>query len=564
MRFEHGQLKEFEQRLHKRTIIIVFIIVCSSLLAPSAIASVFSVNNFSHYSSASSQSSSDSGYVMVQYPLPTDSKWPFELATDNIGRVWVVEQLSNQLGMFNPSNDTWTEYAIPTPDSTPNSVAIDSSGNVWVTGLTSNKLIELRNDSNRLTEYSIPNGTATLAGLNESLICGPVQVYVGPHQNIWVICDFSNQIDEFFPGNSTFDRFNLPLWYSGPVGLAFDSSGNFWFTAADANELGYANVSQLMSGTSNGITEFAPKNQTYDYNFAHEIDLAGDTQNITSSLPTPAGLAFGPDGLLWITEHVDSSFDSYNISSKSLDRYWLSKTYMEYGYPISFPNGLAVDSNGNVWMAEHYGNKVAEYSPSTRTLTEYAVPCCSDVQYAAPGAGIYWLALGKGGVVWFVEIYGNRIGELIPNNSTQTVLTHVGDSSVSLLANQRSSVTLPVKIEYSGVANSELKLAIAGTSHNGTLVGARAVFAPESFNISGSGTVSSNLTLVNQALKPGIYDLTVSANLTNSNVIYSTIFEVNVTRSQFPTLIVYAAIVGVVASATIIAVVSRRRVRRRR
>lgn len=545
---------------------ILIFAFCLALLTQIAAANVFSIQSQPRYSTATNVSSSQTSYQMIQYSLPNGSKWPFELAVDKQGHVWVVEQLSNQLGMFNPMNDSWKEYSLPTADSTPNSVTVDSSGNVWVTGLTSNRLVELRNGSTKMIEYQIPNGTSKLGDLIEPLVCGPVEVYTGPDQNIWILCDFSNQIDEYFPVNSTFAQFDLPLWESGPVGLVFDHSGNFWFTAANANMLGHASLTKLQNGTSNGISEFAPKNQTYSFTFAHQDSLAGGTTNITSSLPTPAGIGLSPDGTtLWITEHVDSSFDSYNIASKSLDRYWLSKTYMEYGYPISFPNGLAVDSSGNVWMAEHYGNKIAEFNPGTRSLTEYAVPCCSSVPYSSPGAGIYWLTLGNGGSIWFVEIYGNRIGEIVPTNGSQGVNLNTNNAVLSANLGQHSSINLPLQIEYAGLSNrTEMKLAIAGTSANGTLVGVRAQFNPVSFNVSNSGMVSSNLTLDTQSLKPGIYDLTISANLTSGNVIYSAVVELKITSLQFPTLILDATIIGIVASAAVVVIMNRRQTRKRR
>lgn len=533
---------------------VLLVGLCLTLLSSSTSASVFSHN--SEQIAVASTGQVSSAYQLTQYHLPNGSKWPFELAVDNLGHIWVVEQLSNQLGMFNPLNQSWKEFSLPTPDSTPNSVAVDSHGNVWVTGLTSNTLAELRNGSSRMIEYKIPNGTITLAGRANSLNCGPVEVYTGPLQNIWILCDFSNQFDEFFPQNSTFDRFNLPLWQSGPVGMVFDKQGNFWFTAADANMLGNATISQLRNGTTDGIREFAPRNSTYTFVFEHPTNLLGDTTNISSSLPTPAGIAFGPDGnTLWITEHVDSSFDSYNISSNSLDRYWLSKTYMQYGYPISFPNGLAVDSSGNVWMAEHYGNKVAEFNPTTGKLIEFAVPCCSSVPYTPPGAGIYWLTLGKNGTVWFVEIYGDAIGELKPTASSSGLEVNT-PSMFSVGASFPANISIPVSIQYYGFGTNQqtqVTLAVAGISKTGTLTGATGHFNPVSFPISGTGNVSSKLNLTIDSLKPGIYDLTVSANLSNSNTIYSTILAVSVGQPTYSQFLPYVVVIGVVASIIVVA-----------
>ncbi|MGI0092156.1 MAG: virginiamycin B lyase family protein, partial [Nitrososphaerales archaeon] len=314
-------------------------------------------------------------YRMAQYPLPAGSSGPWAIATDSIGRVWVVEQVSNQLAAFDPSSSTFKEYTIPTPNSTANSVVVDISGNVWFTELTGDRLGELKLGATSIAEYKIPSGSTSFAGQSEALSCGPIGVVPSSQGSLWVLCLFSNQIDEFFPVNGTFNSFDLPVFQSGPAGLVFDHAGNFWFTAADANMIGHGVVSELRNNTSDGIQETAPQNETYTYNFDHATDFRGDTESIKSSLPTPSGIALSPDGhTLWISEHVDSSFDSYNILTKSLDRFWTSQTHQEFGYPVSFPNGLAVDAGGNVWIAEHYGNKVAEFNQGTGKLTEYVVP----------------------------------------------------------------------------------------------------------------------------------------------------------------------------------------------
>ncbi|MDG6923902.1 MAG: SMP-30/gluconolactonase/LRE family protein [Nitrososphaerota archaeon] len=497
------------------------------------------VQNYSVAASAAS-------YEMLQYHLPNGSSQPFAIATDNLGREWIAEQGSNQLGMFDPSTRAFQEYAFPTPDSMLSAVAIDSSDNVWVVGLTSNKLGELKNGTNIIIEFSIPNGSTTYGNTVEPLACGPVGVFVGPHQDVWILCDFSNQIDEFFPQNSTFSSFNLPEWQSGPVDLVFDQQGNFWFTAADADMLGRVVISQLRNGTTDGISEFTPRNETYTFVFDHSTDLAGDRKNITSSLPTPAGIALSPDGKsLWITEHADGAFDSYNIATKSLDRFWTSKTYDAFGYPYSFPNGIAVDANGIVWMAEHYGNKVAEYNPSTGKLTEYAVPCCG-----VTSSGLYTLTLGKDGTVWFVEIFGNAIGELKPASSTQSF--EINTPRTFSVSTQPAILTIPIYIQYTEYPSDQpvnVSLDIAGISKTGALAGALAQFTPTTFQISGSGNMTSNLNLSIDSLDSGIYDFTVSANLSSSGITYSTVFAVSVgATTSFARLVPYALAAVIIAS----------------
>ena len=488
-------------------------------------------------------------YEIIQHPLPNGSTEPWAIATDSAGRVWFVEQGSNQLGMLQPLTNNITEYSIPTPNSTAISVAVDGLGNVWLTELTADRLGELKNGSSSIIEYPVSGAPYQIAGHTQFQSCGPSGVVPDSSGHIWVLCLFSNQIDEFFPNNGTFQSFDLPVYQSGPAGLVFDHQGNFWFTAADADMLGHGIVSQLQNGNSSGITEFAPANQTYTFTFEHALGPLGPYQNYTSSLPTPSGIALAPDGnTLWITEHVDSSFDSYNIQSKSFIRFWTSKTNGAFGYSVSFPNGVAVDKEGNVWISEHYGNKIAEFNPNTEALTEYIVPCC-----AGGSAGTYTLTLGANGVVWFVEISGNAIGELKPTAANQTFSLNLGSSSVDL--GPSGSATIPLKLSMVGSSlATNVSLDISGISGTGELSGASAQFSPARLQISGTGNASTELTLNTEGLSAGSYYLTVSATLLPEGVIYSQILKLTV--SSYAPLLTYGVIIGAVVSVFVIGVIA--------
>jgi streptogramin lyase len=489
-------------------------------------------------------------YEMIQYPLPNGSSSPWYIAPDSLGRIWFVEQDPSALMMFAPKTDQFTQYLIPNgsenQSATPESVAVDQFDNVWFSELATNKLGELKNGSSNLTQYAIPGNSVYIGNTPENLSCGPTIVATDSLGNVWIACEFSNQIDEFFPKNQTFLVFDLLYWQSAPAGFVFDKSGNLWFTAADVNMLGHAVLNALHNGTSNGITEFAPMNSTYTFTVPHEEGPSGPSVNITSSLPTPSGIALSPDGTtLWITEHIDSSFDSYNINSKSLDRYWTSQTYDEYGFSVSFPNGIEIDSQGNVWIAEHYGNKIGQFSPKTGQLVEYPIPG----HYGGP----YDLALGPNGTVWFVEISGGAIGELKPvSPPTQSLSVDLSNSIVSI--NRTTSVAIPFVMTASGEITGA-SMNVSGISGTGILTDSRAVISQSNISFSSSSssnhTANDTLTFTTNSLKPGIYDLTISATVLPSGVIYSTVLKVVVSNAgniASKSTYLYYLIVGIIAS----------------
>jgi DNA-binding beta-propeller fold protein YncE len=311
--------------------------------------------------------------------------------------------------------------------------------------------------------------------------------------------------------------------------------------------IGHGNVSQLVNNTTNGISESPPLNNTYVFTFQESTSFLGGTKNVESSLPTPSGIAVSPDGnTLWITEHVDSSFDSFNIHSNSLDRFWTSKTDNEFGYSVSLPNGIAVDKEGTVWIAEHGGNKIGEFDPANNQLTEYPVPCCNSTS-----AGVYTLALGQNGTIWFVEIFGNAIGELKPDIS-QTRILSIELKQVLFQVTSLGSAIVPINILQVAASNftSTIKMDISGISNTGIPTGAQANFTSNTLELTGTQNVTTNLRLTFQSLNPGVYYLTVSAK-TDSGIIYSAILKV-VVSSSYNQLFVYGAIGGGVASLVVI------------
>ncbi|MDA4130195.1 MAG: SMP-30/gluconolactonase/LRE family protein [Thaumarchaeota archaeon] len=515
------------------------------LVLPFADVSSFQGSQHDAILSATLSQLNQTGYQMAQYPLPNGSSAPFAIATDPSGLVWVAEQGSNQIGSFDPKTDVFREYAVPTPNSGVTSIATDNNSDTWFTELNSDHLGELRNGI--IKEYGVPGSTVSVGGQIQNQACGPTGVVVDGSNGIWIICIFSNQIDEFFPNNDSFLRFNLPVFQSGPAGLVFDHSGNFWFTAADAAMIGRGIISQLKDNTSNGISEFSPLNSTYVFSFQRSANFLGSTVNVQSSLPTPSGIALARDGkTLWITEHVDSSFDSFNTQSNSLNRFWTSKTNNEFGYSVSLPNGIGVDGQGKVWIAEHYGNKIGEFDPTTNSLTEYEVPCCTSTS-----AGVYTLTLGQNKTVWFVEIFGNAIGELRPVPVRSGISIELKQDQPRL--DPSSSFLDPVEVIQSAPSDftSNISLDISGISNTGILNRVQGDFAPKSLQLTGTGNATSNLKLSTQSLNSGIYYLTVSAKQNPGGIIYSTILKLVVTSSNNQ-LLISGAVIGSVASVVVV------------
>lgn len=462
-------------------------------------------------------------YTVVQHTLPTPGAEPWVITTASNGNVWFLEQRADALAMYNPSNGTFRQYPIPTPRATPDGVATDSKGNVWFSELTTNKLGELPAGGGPIVEHDIPGLNVSLGSTSQTVGCGPGTLVPDPSGSIWIGCLFSNQIDKYFPSNGTFASYNLPVFYSSPVGLLLDGKGNIWFTAANAYMLGKGVISQLANGTTDGITEFAPLNSTYLIKHPLTTSFFGTTKTITTSLPYPSGIVMDSHGNFWITEHIDTSFDRYNPTTKSIVRYWTSQTYGAYGYDVSFPNGIAIDPNGTVWIGEHYGNKIAAFFPSTESMVEYPVPCCK-----ANIAGVYSVSLNPQGGVWFVEINGDAIGELV--KSADPLRLGLSLQPTEFTLGPHASVSIPLEYtESPGSHNStDLTLGLSGITATGALNGTTGTFSQSKLSLSPGGSATSTLALQTDGLAPGVYYITLSATASSTGAIFSTVLKLTV------------------------------------
>jgi sugar lactone lactonase YvrE len=210
------------------------------------------------------------------------------LAFDASGNLWVV----------NPSN-TVVEFAAnqlaasgsPTPAvtlsdtggslNTPVNLAFDVSGNLWIANHENSTLVEFA--KSQLGASGSPTPAVTLSDDGSGSLSGPIGLAFDASGNLWVASNRDSTVVEFSASQLTASGGPTPaitLSATGgsldsPEGLAFDASGNLWVT----------NTSTTGHGT---VVEFA----------ANQLATSGAaTPNVTvsgSAIKEPVGLAFDP------------------------------------------------------------------------------------------------------------------------------------------------------------------------------------------------------------------------------------------------------------------------------
>jgi hypothetical protein len=164
---------------------------------------------------------------------------------------------------------------------------------------------------------------------------------------------------------------------------------------------------------------------------------------------------------------------------------------------------------------------VGEFDPAIGQLTEYPV---SSSTYE----GVYQLALDRNGNLWFVELQGGSIGELVRSGDLSPISVTLPTSAT--VAASGGSVTIPIMFsEPKTAANqSRISLSISGISRTGALQNMTSSFSPSSVALAPGEEAGANLTLATSGLSPGAYDLTFTAQA-DQGLLHSVVLRLTVT-----------------------------------
>src|SRR5262249_33733050 len=125
------------------------------------------------------------------------------------------------------------------------------------------------------------------------------------------------------------------------------------------------------------------------------------------------------DGNLWFT--MTNSPNCAEIGRVNLSHNPIDITEWPLPAANSYPAGITLGSDGNLWFVEFFGNKIGQIiasGPSTGTITEWPVP--------TPNRGPIFITTGPDGNLWFTEEYrnlstgefGNTIGKFTITTKT--------------------------------------------------------------------------------------------------------------------------------------------------
>jgi len=214
--------------------------------------------------------------------------------------------------------------------STPYDAKIDSSGNLWVVDASNSRVLEFKAPFSNGESASLVLGessftTSYLGGsttVNGTVLATPEAMAFDSSGNIWVSDTGDARIVEFTAPFSTGENASLVLGQpdlktantnqpasqtdlNGPIGMAFDSSGNLWVA-----DTGSYRVVEFKAPFSNGESAsiVLGQNNFTAKDFANEPGCppnCGASYATKSTLDGATDVAFDSSGNLWVADRND-------------------------------------------------------------------------------------------------------------------------------------------------------------------------------------------------------------------------------------------------------------------
>jgi streptogramin lyase len=228
-----------------------------------------------------------------QWPVPTASAGPWDVAIDHNGKIWFTEHYTNKIGSFDPITHAFKEIATPASNSQPYGITVDSNNNIWFT--------ENNSSVARIAEYT------TAGKLLEYKVRSTLSSSLTPHL------------------------------------LTVDANGNIWWSEGFVGMIGELQIKLAVPGTTNGVTEHAYP-QSCSTCGAHTSGISTDKnglvwfddslQSIFGSFPQSGTGSFATYGSPSPNSHPH---DGLNVDKQN--RIWFDE---------EFGNKLALAQSGSI------------------------------------------------------------------------------------------------------------------------------------------------------------------------------------------------------------------------
>jgi streptogramin lyase len=305
-------------------------------------------------------------HAITEFPDMMSNTYADQITTGPDGNLWFSNAGTNDIGIFDPTTDTFTEVLVPGPGPYYSGGAITTGpdGNIWVVmgQDPGNTIARIDPTTHAVTEFSVPIPSGPAGTWNPGITLGGITA--GPDGNIWFTADGQvggPQVGMINLSTDVITEFSAPIYSEG---ITAGPDGDVWLMSWSGQSIASINP------TTDAITTFP----------------------LPVPDPSPAGamVTVGPDGNLWFATSADSLIGVFDPGNS--------------GGPVTDPGSLVTSPAGPV--TDPGGLVTGPAGPVTDPAGSATMPASSgqfgfalSVDGASSGAGVnatVTLAMGAG------------------------------------------------------------------------------------------------------------------------------------------------------------------------
>ena len=323
-----------------------------------------------------------SNSFVKEFQIPTVCTQPLAIKVDPSGMIWFAETNSGNVGMFDPTSESFTEFENKDwPDGARSmmwGMDYSSDGSVWYTDPTFDSIWRFDTVSAEYNRLEYPS--------SESLTQG-VSSYTGQEsmpQKLKVVGsdifvnDFTGgkitilDIAQGIGGEVVYTSIQSPLSQGFTGDFELDKNNNLWYTNWQPDSDGALVKFNLPNYIER--THGSPDDDVYLQEFIEFYQFPND-------LNTANGLSADLNGNIWIADTSSSYFFKFDSLTEEFTKYITSNpdqsSYGNYSgvikSPVSRPYWMLANDN-NIIFNEQTSNRIGIFDTEKESLVEYSIP----------------------------------------------------------------------------------------------------------------------------------------------------------------------------------------------